>query len=127
MATRTLSFQKRARNPFSTPAWESSYTSSTGTNLLGAEYYAISYKCSPYNGSDVQSVTNIVFKAILGGDWAQSFSGLSYRSPAFWSGVKSAPMSLVPQKLSQLEMERWLAAQQKRSVWPMIQLVMKPP
>lgn len=72
MATRSLSFQKRARNPFSTPAWESSYTSSTGTNLLGAEYYAISYKFSPYNGSDVQSVTNIVFKAVLGGDWAQS-------------------------------------------------------
>ena len=72
MAQKTLSFTKRARNPFNTPAWESDYTSSTGANLLGAEYYAISYKFSPYTGSDVQTVNNFVFKAVLGGDWAQS-------------------------------------------------------
>ena len=30
-------------------------------------------------------------------------------------------------KLTQLAMLRWVAAQQKRSVWPMIQLVIKPP
>ena len=93
MATRTLSFQKRARNPFSTPAWESSYTSSSGADLLGAEYYAISYKFSPYNGSDVQSVTNIVFKAVLGGDWAQSCTYNLYlysQDPAGYSQQPSA-------------------------------------
>ena len=37
------------------------------------------------------------------------------------------PMSDTPQKLSQLEMDRWEAQAQNRSVWPMIQLVMKPP
>ena len=91
MATRTLSFQKRARNPFSTPAWESSYTSSTGTDLLGAEYYAISYQFSPYNGSDVQSVTNIVFKAVLGGDWAQSCTYNLYLYSKDPAGYSSQP------------------------------------
>ena len=91
MATRTLSFQKRARNPFSTPAWESSYTSSTGTDLLGAEYYAISYQFSPYNGSDVQSVTNIVFKAVLGGDWAQSCTYNLYLYSQDPAGYSSQP------------------------------------
>lgn len=91
MATKTLGFQKRARNPFSTTAWESSYTSSTGTNLLGAEYYAISYKFSPYNGSDVQSVTNIVFKAVLGGDWAQSCTYNLYLYSQDPAGYSSQP------------------------------------
>ena len=69
MATRTLSFQKRARRLFG--GWESDYTTSTGSDLLGEEIYAISYKFSPYKGSDVQTINSFAFTAVLGGDWAQ--------------------------------------------------------
>lgn len=69
MATITLSFQKRARSLFG--GWESDYTTSTGSDLLGEEIYAISYKFSPYKGSDVQTINSFAFTAVLGGDWAQ--------------------------------------------------------
>jgi len=91
MATATLSFQKRARNPFSSPAWESSYTTSTGTNLLGDVYYAISYRFSPYTGSDVQSVSNIVFKAVLDGDWSQDCTYKLYLYSQDPAGYSSQP------------------------------------
>jgi len=75
MATRSLSFQKRARNSLRSPAWDSSYTSSTGSDLMGADYgYVVVYKFSPYTGSDVQSINNIVFTAKLGGDFGQQCS-----------------------------------------------------
>ena len=70
MATKTLSFQKRARSLFG--GWESDYTPSTSSDLLGDEYYAIVYRFSPYTGSDVQSISNIAFRAVLGGDWSQN-------------------------------------------------------
>ena len=44
-----------------------------------------------------------------------------------WSGPKVSPMSELREKLTQLAMERWAAAARKRWVWPMIQLVIKPP
>lgn len=69
MATKTLSFQKRARSLFG--GWESDYTTSTGSDLLDEEIYAISYKFSPYKGSDVQTINSFAFTAVLGGDWAQ--------------------------------------------------------
>lgn len=75
MATTTLSFQKRARNSLRSPAWDSTYTSSTGSDLMGADYgYVVVYKFSPYTGSNVQTVNSINFTAKLEGDTGQSCS-----------------------------------------------------
>ena len=47
--------------------------------------------------------------------------------PPISSWEKRQPMSEVPKKLAQLLMERCVQAALKRSVWPTIQLVIKPP
>ena len=51
--------------------------------------------------------------------------------PQFFGVVEGVAVALIGGEeiadVRQLEMERWEAAQQKRWVWPMIQLVIKPP
>ena len=65
--------------------------------------------------------------AYFSGEWNHIFS-TSVRVEAPCSrAAKYRPMSLVCSMMIQLEMERWETAQTKRSVWPTIQLVMKPP
>ena len=65
--------------------------------------------------------------AYLSGDCAQIFSRPFQGLPPTWSSAKYQPMSEVLWKLVQFAMLRWLAAHLKRPVWPIIQLVMKPP
>ena len=64
-----------------------------------------------------------IFERGLGHIFSRPFPGL----PPTWSWAKYQPMSELLWKLVQFEMLRWLAAHLKRSVWPIIQLVMKPP
>ena len=92
MATTTLSFQKRARDSRQSPPWDSSYSAASGSNLLGYEYgYVVVYKVTPYTSSNIQSISNIIFRAVLGGDWNQNCTYSLYLYSQDPSGYSSPP------------------------------------
>src|SRR6266480_1564986 len=69
----------------------------------------------------------VTFFTCRSGDLAKVASSSSHGSAPIWSRPKDGPMSLVPQKVHQLEIERSVTAALNRSVCVTTQFVMNPP
>lgn len=87
MAESYITFEKRARH---VSAWDSEYVAASGKEILGKYYYAISYKFSPYKGSNV-TISSITLTAQLYGDWQQQCRYDLYLYATDPAGTTSAP------------------------------------
>lgn len=75
----------------------------------------------------MNSVGVVQRSAYFSGDCFHILSRFVWVVARICRSANSVPMSLVPYMLTKFAMPRWDAAAAKRFVWPIIQLVMKPP